>query len=114
MAKLALRRLPIDQPTINTPALRVCRVCDGRESVELRVYPTLIPEKRLIANVDGVMNAVLVKGDAVGPTLYYGPGAGAEPTASAVIADIIDVARTLTADLNHRVQKNQIFGYLYR
>lgn len=71
--------------------------------IELRVHPTLIPRKRLIANVDGVMNAVLVKGDAVGPTLYYGPGAGAEPTASAVIADIVDLARTLTADPEHRV-----------
>lgn len=71
--------------------------------VELRVHPTLIPEKRLIANVDGVMNAVLVKGDAVGPTLYYGAGAGAEPTASAVIADIVDLARTLTAAPEHRV-----------
>lgn len=72
-------------------------------SVELRVHPTLIPEKRLIANVDGVMNAVLVNGDAVGSTLYYGPGAGAEPTASSVIADIVDLARTLTADPEHRV-----------
>lgn len=71
--------------------------------IELRVHPTLIPEKRLIANVDGVMNAVVVKGDAVGPTLYYGAGAGAEPTASAVIADIVDVARTLTAHPEHRV-----------
>ena len=71
--------------------------------IELRVHPTLIPKKRLIANVDGVMNAVLVNGDAVGPTLYYGPGAGAEPTASAVIADIVDLARTLTADPEHRV-----------
>ncbi|MCB1735737.1 MAG: homoserine dehydrogenase [Gammaproteobacteria bacterium] len=71
--------------------------------IELRVHPTLIPHRRLIANVDGVMNAVLVKGDAVGPTLYYGAGAGAEPTASAVVADIIDVARTLTTDPNNRV-----------
>ncbi len=71
--------------------------------IELRVHPTLIPSKRLIANVEGVMNAVLVKGDAVGPTLYYGAGAGAEPTASAVIADIVDVARMLTADPDHRV-----------
>ncbi len=63
--------------------------------VELRVHPTLIPERRLIAQVNGVMNAVMVKGDAVGPTLYYGPGAGAEPTASAVIADIVDVARSI-------------------
>ena len=71
--------------------------------VELRVHPTLIPERRLIANVDGVMNAVLVKGDAVGPILSYGAGAGAEPTASAVVADIVDVVRTLTADPNNRV-----------
>ena len=71
--------------------------------IELRVHPTLIPERRLIANVDGVMNAVLVKGDAVGPTLYYGAGAGAEPTASAVVADIIDVTRVLTADPENRV-----------
>ncbi len=71
--------------------------------VELRVHPTLIPERRLIANVDGVMNAVLVKGDAVGPTLYYGAGAGAEPTASAVVADLVDVTRTLTVDPENRV-----------
>ena len=73
------------------------------EGIELRVHPTLIPHKRLIANVDGVMNAVLVKGDAVGPTLYYGAGAGAEPTASAVVADIVDVVRTLTSDPENRV-----------
>ena len=66
--------------------------------VELRVHPTLIPSSRLIANVDGVMNAVLVKGDAVGPTLYYGAGAGAEPTASAVISDIVHVARSVNGD----------------
>ncbi len=71
--------------------------------VELRVHPTLIPAKRLIANVEGAMNAVLVKGDAVGASLYYGKGAGAEPTASAVIADLVDVARMLTADPEHRV-----------
>lgn len=71
--------------------------------VELRVHPTLIPERRLIANVDGVMNAVLVKGDAVGPTLYYGAGAGSDPTASAVVADVVDVVRTLTTDPNNRV-----------
>ncbi len=73
------------------------------KGIELRVHPTLIPEKRLIANVDGVMNAVLVQGDAVGPTLYYGAGAGAEPTASAVIADIIDTVRTIDAPLHHKV-----------
>ena len=67
----------------------------NNDSVELRVHPTLIPEKRLVANVDGPMNAVLVQGDMVGPTLYYGAGAGAEPTASAVVADIIDLARNL-------------------
>lgn len=71
--------------------------------IEQRVHPTMIPERRLIANVDGVMNAVLVQGDAVGPTLYYGAGAGDEPTASAVVADIIDVARALTSDPNNRV-----------
>jgi len=71
--------------------------------VELRVHPTLIPEKRLIANVNGVMNAVLVHGDAVGPTLYYGAGAGSLPTASAVVADVIDVARALTTDPENRV-----------
>ena len=74
-----------------------------REGIELRVHPTLVPAKRLIANVEGAMNAVLVKGDAVGATLYYGPGAGAEPTASAVIADLVDVTRMHTADPEHRV-----------
>ena len=71
--------------------------------IELRVHPTLIPAKRLIANVEGAMNAVLVKGDAVGQTMYYGKGAGAEPTASAVIADLVDVARMLTSDPDNRV-----------
>ncbi len=71
--------------------------------VELRVHPTLIPERRLIANVDGVMNAVLVEGDAVGSTLYYGAGAGAQPTASAVVADLVDVVRALTTDPENRV-----------
>jgi homoserine dehydrogenase len=73
------------------------------EGVELRVHPTLIPTKRLIANVEGAMNAVLVQGDAVGATLYYGKGAGAEPTASAVIADLVDVTRMHTADPENRV-----------
>lgn len=73
------------------------------EGIELRVHPTLVPEKRLIANVEGAMNAVLVQGDAVGSTLYYGKGAGAEPTASAVIADLVDVTRLHTADPEHRV-----------
>jgi homoserine dehydrogenase len=81
--------------------LGVARRTDG--GIELRVHPTLIPARRLIANVDGVMNSVLVKGDAVGPTLYYGAGAGAEPTASAVVADLVDVVRTLTSDPTNRV-----------
>ncbi len=71
--------------------------------IELRVHPTLIPSRRLIANVEGVMNAILVKGDAAGATLYYGAGAGAEPTASAVVADLVDVTRMHTADPEHRV-----------
>ncbi|RJG00275.1 homoserine dehydrogenase [Noviherbaspirillum sedimenti] len=71
--------------------------------IELRVHPTLIPAKRLIANVEGAMNAVVVHGDAVGATLYYGKGAGAEPTASAVIADLVDITRLATADPEHRV-----------
>jgi homoserine dehydrogenase len=75
----------------------------SEQGVEIRVHPTLIPEKRLIANVDGAMNAVLVKGDAVGPTLYYGAGAGSEPTASAVIADLVDVARMQHANSAQRV-----------
>jgi homoserine dehydrogenase len=80
------------------------RVVDGRQiGIELRVHPTLIPAKRLIANVEGAMNAVWVKGDAVGHTMYYGKGAGAEPTASAVVADLVDVARMLTADPDNRV-----------
>ncbi|MBU6467917.1 MAG: homoserine dehydrogenase [Betaproteobacteria bacterium] len=73
------------------------------QGIELRVHPTLIPEKRLIANVEGVMNAILVSGDAVGSTLYYGPGAGAEPTGSAVIADLVDVARMADAAPHQRV-----------
>jgi homoserine dehydrogenase len=71
--------------------------------IELRVHPTLVPTRRLIANVEGVMNAILVKGDAVGPTLYYGAGAGSQPTASAVVADLVDVTRLITADPEHRV-----------
>jgi homoserine dehydrogenase len=78
------------------------------KGIELRVHPTLIPEKRLVANVDGAMNAVLVQGDAVGPTLYYGAGAGAEPTASAVIADLIDIARL--KDTND-IQRAPALGY---
>jgi len=73
------------------------------KGIELRVHPTLIPSRRLIANVEGVMNAIVVKGDAVGHTLYYGAGAGAEPTASSVIADLVDVTRMHTADPKHRV-----------
>jgi homoserine dehydrogenase len=75
----------------------------AKQGIELRVHPTLIPTRRLIANVEGVMNAILVKGDAVGPTLYYGAGAGALPTASAVVADLVDVTRLITADPEHRV-----------
>jgi homoserine dehydrogenase len=71
--------------------------------IELRVHPTLVPTRRLIANVEGVMNGILVKGDAVGPTLYYGAGAGAQPTASAVVADLIDLTRLITADPEQRV-----------
>jgi homoserine dehydrogenase len=73
------------------------------KGIELRVHPTLIPTRRLIANVEGVMNAVLVKGDAVGATMYYGAGAGSQPTASAVVADLVDVTRLITADPEHRV-----------
>ena len=73
------------------------------QGIEIRVHPTLISEKRLIANVNGVMNAVLVQADAVGPTLYYGAGAGSEPTASAVVADLVDVVRTITTDPGNRV-----------
>ena len=76
---------------------------NGVEGIELRVHPTLIPAKRLIANVEGAMNAVLVHGDAVGASLYSGRGAGAEPTASSVIADLVDITRLATADPEHRV-----------
>jgi homoserine dehydrogenase len=75
----------------------------AEKGVELRVHPSLVPTKRLIANVEGAMNAVVVQGDAVGTTLYYGKGAGSEPTASAVIADLVDIARLHTADPEHRV-----------
>ncbi len=74
-----------------------------RDGIEMRVHPTLLPCRRLLANVDGVMNAILVKGDAVGPTLYYGAGAGSGPTASSVVADLVDVVRTLTTDPDNRV-----------
>ena len=84
--------------------IKLLGIARRRENgVELRVHPTLIPAKRLIANVEGAMNAVLVQGDAVGATLYYGKGAGAEPTASAVIADLVDVTRLHTSDPEHRV-----------
>ena len=73
------------------------------QGVEMRVHPTLIPESQLLANVNGVMNAVQIHGDAVGSTLHYGPGAGSLPTASAVVADLVDVARVLTADPTNRV-----------
>ena len=79
------------------------RQAERAGGIELRVHPTLVPTQRLIANVEGAMNAVLVQGDAVGTTLYYGKGAGAEPTASAVIADLVDMARLATADPDHRV-----------
>ena len=75
----------------------------AKNGIELRVHPTLVPGRRLIANVEGVMNAILVKGDAVGATLYYGAGAGAQPTASAVVADLVDVTRLITADPEQRV-----------
>jgi len=75
----------------------------AKDGIELRVHPTLVPARRLIANVEGVMNAILVKGDAVGATLYYGAGAGAQPTASAVVADLVDVTRLVTADPEQRV-----------
>jgi homoserine dehydrogenase len=74
-----------------------------QKGIELRVHPTLVPARRLIANVEGVMNGILVKGDAVGATLYYGAGAGSQPTASAVVADLVDVTRLITADPEHRV-----------
>ena len=85
------------------------------EGIELRVHPTLVPTRRLIANVEGVMNAILVQGDAVGATLYYGAGAGAEPTASSVVADLVDITRLHTADPDHRVphlafQPDQLAG----
>ena len=76
---------------------------DDVGGIELRVHPTLVPAKRLIANVEGAMNAVVVQGDAVGTTLYYGKGAGSEPTASAVVADLVDITRLHTADPDHRV-----------
>jgi len=75
----------------------------AKRGIELRVHPTLVPARRLIANVEGVMNAFLVKGDAVGATMYYGAGAGSQPTASAVVADLVDVTRLITADPEHRV-----------
>jgi len=83
--------------------------------IELRVHPTLVPSRRLIANVEGVMNAILVKGDAVGATMYYGAGAGSQPTASAVVADLVDMTRLITSDPEHRVphlafQPDQLAG----
>jgi homoserine dehydrogenase len=84
--------------------IKLLGVAKRREmGIELRVHPTLVPAKRLIANVEGAMNAVVVQGDAVGSTLYYGKGAGSEPTASAVIADLVDVTRLHTADPQNRV-----------
>ena len=78
-------------------------LADGSTGIELRVHPTLIPERRLIASVEGAMNAVWVKGDAIGHTMYFGKGAGSEPTASAVVADLVDVTRMFTADPGNRV-----------
>jgi homoserine dehydrogenase len=83
--------------------LGITRRRDDVGGIELRVHPTLVPAKRLIANVEGAMNAVLVQADAVGTTLYYGKGAGSEPTASAVVADLVDITRLHTADPDHRV-----------
>jgi homoserine dehydrogenase len=84
--------------------IKLLGITKRRDSgIELRVHPTLVPSKRLIANVEGAMNAVVVQGDAVGSTLYYGKGAGSEPTASAVIADLVDVTRLHTADPQNRV-----------
>jgi homoserine dehydrogenase len=83
--------------------LGITRRREDAGGIELRVHPTLVPAKRLIANVEGAMNAVVVQGDAVGTTLYYGKGAGSEPTASAVIADLVDITRLHTADHGHRV-----------
>lgn len=92
--------------------LGIARRCD--DGVELRVHPTLIPHKRLLANVDGVRNAVLVHGDAVGPTLYCGAGAGALPTASAVVADIVDLARNLALDQAQPVSGLSVAGHSIR
>jgi homoserine dehydrogenase len=84
--------------------IKLLGITKRRDSgIELRVHPTLVPSKRLIANVEGAMNAVVVQGDAVGTTLYYGKGAGSEPTASAVVADLVDITRLHTADPLHRV-----------
>jgi len=83
--------------------LGITRRRPDANGIELRVHPTLVPAKRLIANVEGAMNAVVVQADAVGTTLYYGKGAGAEPTASAVVADLVDITRLHTADPDHRV-----------
>jgi homoserine dehydrogenase len=80
------------------------------DGIELRVHPTLIPEERLIANVDGVMNAVLVKGNAVGPTMFYGAGAGAEPTASAVVSDVVRVARSIVSSADAKIMPSLGYG----
>jgi homoserine dehydrogenase len=95
--------------------LGITRRRDELGGIELRVHPTLIPAGRLIANVEGAMNAVMVQADAAGTTLYYGKGAGAEPTASSVVADLVDVTRLATADPDHRVphlafQPDQVQG----
>ncbi len=92
-----------DQLGYRIKLLGITKRRDDQGGIELRVHPTLVPVKRLIANVEGAMNAVVVQGDAVGTTLYYGKGAGSEPTASAVVADLVDIARLATADAAQRV-----------
>jgi homoserine dehydrogenase len=92
-----------DQLGYRIKLLGITKRRDDQGGIELRVHPTLVPMKRLIANVEGAMNAVVVQGDAVGTTLYYGKGAGSEPTASAVVADLVDIARLATADAAQRV-----------
>lgn len=100
----ALEAVDIDYAEQLGYRIKLLGIARRREQgIELRVHPTLIPAKRLIANVEGVMNAVLVQADAVDATLYYGRGAGAEPTASSVIADLVDVTRLHTSDPEHRV-----------
>ncbi len=108
---------PLDVDFVKELGYRIKHLGIARQSpagVELRVHPTLIPKRRLLANVDGVKNAVLVEGDAVGPTLYYGAGAGAEPTASAVIADLVDIARDIAVGQSDRVPAGGFAGSAVR